>query len=79
MAVKYADIIIDISHENLDKTYQYIIPEEIMERAVIGAMVLVPFGKGNRLIKGYIVGISEVAKWKIESIKPIHNVVENAL
>ena len=31
----YADIIIDISHENLDKTYQYAIPEEFISKAVI--------------------------------------------
>lgn len=79
MAIKYADIIIDISHENLDKTYQYIIPEEQLESAVIGARVIVPFGKGNRLIKGYIVGITQVPKWKVESIKPINSVIENAL
>jgi len=46
----YADIIIDISHESLDKTYQYAIPDELSSLAVIGAPVLVPFGKGNRLI-----------------------------
>ena len=25
---RYADIIIDISHGNLDKTYQYAVPDE---------------------------------------------------
>lgn len=79
MAVNYADIIIDISHENLDKTYQYLIPEELAKEAVIGAMVYVPFGKGNRIIKGYIVGISDVAKWKVESIKQIQSIVEHTL
>ncbi len=75
----YADIIVDISHENLDKSYQYSIPEEFGKEAVIGALVIVPFGKGNRLIQGYIVNISEEAKWKVELIKPIHQVVNNGL
>ncbi len=75
----YADIIVDISHENLDKSYQYSIPEEFREEAVIGALVIVPFGKGNRFIKGYIVDISETAKWKVELIKPIHQIVPNGL
>ena len=52
---KYADIIIDISHENLDKTYQYAIPEEFSTQATIGSLVIVPFGRGNRKINGYIV------------------------
>lgn len=76
---KYADIIVDISHENLDKSYQYSIPEEFMQEAVIGALVIVPFGKGNRLIQGYIVDISGEAKWKVDLIKPIHQIVNNAL
>ena len=77
--MRYADIIVDISHQNLDKSYQYSIPEELKEEAVIGALVLVPFGKGNRFIKGYIVGISEAAKWKVELIKPIHQIVPGGL
>ncbi len=76
---KYADIIVDISHENLDKSYQYSIPEELAEAAVIGALVLVPFGRGNRYIQGYIVGISNEPKWKVDLIKPIHQIVNNAL
>lgn len=74
----YADIIIDISHENIDKTYQYAVPEEYMEHAVIGALVVVPFGKGNRRIKGYIVGLSEEPKIKVDLIKPLHEVVIGA-
>lgn len=74
----YADIIVDISHENLDKSYQYSIPEEYKEKALIGALVIVPFGKGNRFINGYIVGISTEPKWKVDLIKPIHQVVSDA-
>ena len=75
---KYADIIIDISHENLDKTYQYAIPEELLGKATIGTLVVVPFGRGNRHINGYIVGVSEEPKINIELIKPLYGVVENA-
>ena len=46
----YADIIIDISHEQLDKTFQYAIPEELDGTVEIGSVVRVPFGKGNRMI-----------------------------
>jgi len=74
----YADIIIDISHENLDKTYQYAIPEELIVSAVIGALVIVPFGKGNRSINGYIVGLSEEPKIEEKLIKPIKEVTPGA-
>lgn len=75
---RYADIIIDISHENLDKTYQYAIPEEYLSTAVIGAPVIVPFGLGNRTINGYIVGLSNEPKISVEKIKSISSVLEGA-
>ncbi|MDF2944386.1 MAG: hypothetical protein K0S01_3244 [Herbinix sp.] len=74
----YADIIIDISHENLDKTYQYAIPKELVQQAVIGSLVVVPFGKGNRQINGYIVGLSTEPKINTDLIKPINRVVTEA-
>ncbi|WP_033166742.1 primosomal protein N' [Clostridium sp. KNHs205] len=77
--MKYADIIVDISHEDLDRTYQYLIPEALRDRALIGAQVLIPFGKGNRQIKGYITGLSDKAKWKEEAIKPITSLAEDTL
>ncbi|CUH92347.1 replication restart helicase PriA [Herbinix luporum] len=75
---KFADIIIDISHEDLDKTYQYAIPKQYLSLAVIGALVVVPFGNGNRTINGYIVGLSHKPKISIEKIKPIYQVVKDA-
>ena len=75
---KYADIIIDISIENLDKTYQYWIPEEYSAQATIGAPVKVSFGRGNRIIDGYIIGLSDEAKIDIDKIKPITEVVKDA-
>lgn len=79
MAYKsYADIIIDISHENLDKTYQYAVPDNLASSAVIGAPVVVPFGKGSRTIKGYIVGLSNEPKIEVEKIKPINSVIKGA-
>ena len=55
----YADIIVDISHENLDKIYQYRIPDELLSQVFVGVQVNIPFGMGNRTIKGYVIGISK--------------------
>ena len=70
----YADVIVDISHENLDKSYQYLVPDELITRAVIGALVEIPFGRGNRVIKGYIIGLSMTPKFDVKLIKSILNV-----
>lgn len=75
----YADVIVDISHENLDKTYQYAVPEEFINKAVIGAFVEILFGRGNRTITGYIVGLSDTPKCDIRIIKPIMGVPESGI
>lgn len=75
----YGDIIINISHENLDKTYQYAVPNELQEDIEIGTLVEVPFGRGNRVIKGYVVGLSARPKIDINLIKPIKNIVEDGI
>lgn len=73
--MKYAKIIVNISHENLDKTYEYAIPEEWETYAVIGAQVLIPFGAGNRQIKGFILGITRTPEFPPERIKSIIKVI----
>lgn len=75
----YADIIVDISHENLDKTYQYAIPDALLDKVKAGTLVKVPFGRGNRFIKGYVVGLSEIPKWDAKKIKPIAEIEEKGL
>ena len=55
----YANIIIDITHEKLDKIFQYKIPKELERELEIGTEVAVPFGRGNRETSGYVIGFSE--------------------
>ena len=72
----YADIIVDISHEKLDKSFQYLIPDELKDELQVGMVVSIPFGKGNHLRKGYVVGISQEPKVKgipIKSITAVQN------
>lgn len=67
----YADIIINITHEKVDKIFQYEIPQELESSLQIGMEVIVPFGKGNRKTRGYIVGFSEKCEYDAEKIKKI--------
>ena len=46
----FADIIIDISVKSLDRPFQYRVPDPLQADAVIGALVDIPFGKGNRTV-----------------------------
>lgn len=43
----FADIIVDISVEALDKTYQYIVPKRLKSEIRIGTPVQVPFWAGK--------------------------------
>ena len=59
---KYANIIIDISHEKVDRSFQYRIPRELEEVLEEGMCVEVPFGKGDHLRQGYVVEITDRAE-----------------
>ena len=76
MRTLYADIIVDISHEKLDKTFQYRVPERMRDRLEPGACVMIPFGNGNRLIKGYVVSIGDQCQFDPEKIKEIAGLPE---
>lgn len=71
----YADIIVDISHEQLDRTFQYRVPSELEDQIQIGVMVNVPFGKGNRIITGYVIELTEKPNYDVDKIKSIDSVV----
>ena len=75
MSEVYADVIIEISHEKLDRSFQYSVPEELRDKLVIGSRVLIPFGNGNREIKGYCVGISDIPAIEPSRIKPLKAVL----
>ena len=53
--VLYANVIVDISHEKLDKIFQYRVPDVLRMQIHPGTAVTVPFGNGNRQIQGYVV------------------------
>lgn len=70
----FANIIVDITHEKLDKIFQYRVPSRLEGELSIGMEVLVPFGNGNRMIKGYIVGFSEECDYDLSKVKEITDI-----
>lgn len=79
MGELYADIIVDISHEKLDRPFQYRVSEELKEILEIGMCVVVPFGNGNKQMKGYVVDIGEKCKYDPQKTKEIIGVVRNGV
>ena len=75
----YADVIIDISHKAVDRTFSYRIPEEMEQEVSVGTPVMVPFGQGTRLRKGYVIAVSETTPWEESRVKSIGRVAEGRL
>ena len=73
--MKYANIIVNISSENLDRTFQYIIPSPLQSVVEIGSLVRIPFGKSNRIIEGYVIDIVETPEFDVDKLKEIIDVI----
>ena len=67
----YANVIIDISHEKVDRPFQYRIPDSLKEKLAVGMCVQIPFGTGNRKRKGYVIEITGKNEYPEEKIKEI--------
>lgn len=75
----YANIIIDISAEKLDHPFTYRIPEHLKPRISVGSAVRIPFGKGNRQVKGYVLGMASQTDLPESMIKEITAVDERQM
>jgi len=69
-----AKVIINISHESVDRPFTYIIPESLKARVNLGSAVSVPFGAGNTLKKGYVVELTDHTDVAPEKLKEIADV-----
>ena len=72
-------MIVDISLEKLDKPYTYRIPENLIDTVSAGTPVMVPFGPGGKLRRGYVVNVSDTAAIEDSRIKDIARVASRTL
>ncbi|OQB25035.1 MAG: Primosomal protein N' [Firmicutes bacterium ADurb.Bin182] len=52
----FAQVIIDISHSKLDRTFTYAVPEGMSVQR--GHRVLVPFGRGSKPVEGFVLSLT---------------------
>ncbi len=64
----YAKVIVDISHAQVDRVFEYSIPDGMDVRE--GKRVKVPFGR-TRDTEGVVIGLSDVAEYAEEKIKAV--------
>ena len=41
----YADVLVELKTKKIDKTFTYLIPDELKDKICVGIRVLVPFGR----------------------------------
>lgn len=74
----YAEIIVDNISSNTDKLFTYLIPTNFREKIEIGMRVLVPFGRGNKLLEGIILNIKNSIDFQSSRLKKIVNLVDDS-
>ncbi|UXR72412.1 primosomal protein N' [Staphylococcus sp. IVB6240] len=69
-----AQVIVDVAAKSVDRTFDYLIPEDLQNVVQPGVRVLVPFGP--RKIQGYVMQIvpDEQSDIEIHRLKPIYEV-----
>ena len=67
----YAEVIIDIAHASVDRPFHYRVPDALKDTLKPGDLVRVPFGSGNRLRHGYVIGLTGETDYDPAKIKEI--------
>lgn len=73
----YANVIVDISHEKLDKTFQYSIPDELLCDIRPGVCVDIPFG--SRTITGYVIEVTDEPEYDPAKTKHLIGIKANSV
>ncbi len=79
MEGKFANIIVDISHEKVDRPFQYRIPQNLRGQLEAGMEVMIPFGKGNYNRSGYVIEITDEASFDENRLKDILGIQSNRM
>lgn len=68
---KVAHVIVDIPLMQTDKPFSYGIPKELVSLVQLGSRVHVPFGKGNRLLQGFVIGFGQEDSTSLKLIQTV--------
>jgi primosomal protein N' (replication factor Y) len=74
--IKYAGVIINNESSNVDKAFTYKIPEPMVDLVKLGLRVKVPFGRGNRIIDGFIIELFDNCE-NINNLKEISEICDD--
>ncbi len=75
MSVKVAKIAVSAATYWIDRPYDYLVPEDMADKAIAGVRVYVPFARGNRRSEGIILAVSDHSDYK--QLKSIISVLDD--
>lgn len=73
----YANVIVDISHEKVDQTFQYLVPPKLAAGLTEGMRVVVPFG--SRRLHGYVVELTSQPAYDVSKLKSVISISEESV
>lgn len=79
MKEMFADVIVDISHEAVDRSFSYRIPPKMQDLVHPGTRVRIPFGAGNRELEGFVIAIRDHTDYDPDKIKEIKEIIPDSL
>ena len=73
--INFVDVIVDVPTMQTNQPYTYRVPAVFSKRIQVGMRVVVPFGKGDRLVQGFVVGTKQEAKTTY-ALKAVHDLMD---
>ena len=71
-----AEVVVSTSVRQLDKAFNYIVPDNLRGRVQKGMRVLIPFGPGGKRYEGYVTGFSGESQVNADKLKSILDVCD---
>lgn len=72
----YAQVIIDANHAEVDRVFDYAVPEIWNSTVCVGLRVMVPFGQRNTRREGYVIALTETTEVPDGKIKEIVEILD---
>ena len=67
----FAEVIINSNAKDLNKVFDYIVPNDMKDKIKVGTRVFVPFGKGEKLEDGFIINLKSKSEFANKEIAKI--------
>lgn len=72
----YARIVVDNPSPLVDKPFHYLIPSHLTDKISIGSRVVVPFGRSNKPLEGYVIGMAKTCPENLDRIKAVIRTID---